>query len=223
LNEQTILAAASALAFAGVWAGLTTQVVKIARRGRQPPRFSRLLQALHAGRFAGWAWSGAAVLGTDPVTGWLLLGTRIPAVALVALTFVQRTTPRPSRWVIVRTAGIATAIVGAIAFAIAMATATPAMSAGIERALTLLLLVCFAVQLLWALPQQVLSAHRQPLGNLRWFQMALAVSYGTMFLYAFVVRADWMQRIMIGIYGLAFLEQLALVFLIERGIRSRSP
>lgn len=222
MNEQTILAAASALAFAGVWAGLAAQVVKIARRGRQPPRFSRLLQSLHAGRFAGWAWSGAAVLGTDPVTGWLLLGTRIPAVALVALTFVQRTTPRPSTWVIVRTASVATAIVGAVAFAIAISTGRwPGGSAAIERALTLLLLVCFAVQLLWALPRQVVSAHRQPLGNLRWFQMALAVSYGTMFLYAFVVRADWMQRIMIGIYGLAFLEQLALVFLIERGIRSR--
>jgi hypothetical protein len=41
-----------------------------------------------------------------------------------------------------------------------------------------------------------------------------------MFLYAFVVRADWIQRIMIGIYGLAFLEQVVLVFLIERGVRS---
>jgi hypothetical protein len=222
VNEQTLLAALSALAFAGVWGGLASQVVKIARRGRQPPRFGALLQALHAGRFASWAWSGAAVLGSDPITGWLLLGTRIPAVALVALTFVQRTTPRPSAWVIVRTAGVATAIVGAVALAIAAsATRWPEGSASIERALTVLVLVCFAVQLFWALPRQVLSAYRQPLGNLRWFQMALAVSYGTMFLYAFVVRADWIQRIMIGIYGLAFLEQVALVFLIERGIRSR--
>ena len=38
LDEQTILAALSALAFAGVWAGLGGQIVKIARRGRQQRR-----------------------------------------------------------------------------------------------------------------------------------------------------------------------------------------
>jgi hypothetical protein len=221
LDGQTILAALSALAFAGVWAGLGAQVLKIARRGRQPPRFSRLLQSLHAGRFASWAWSGAAVLGADPTTGWLLLATRIPAVGLVAVTFLQRTTPRPPALQITGTVGAATAIVGAVAWAIALSVERwPETSPGIERVLTGLVFVCFGVQLLWALPQQILAARRQPLGNLRWFQMALAVSYGSMFLYAFVVRADWIQRIMIGIYGLAFLEQVLLVFLIERGVRS---
>jgi hypothetical protein len=222
LNEQTILAALCALAFAGVWAGLAGQIVKIARRGRQPPRFSRLLQSLHAGRFASWAWSGAAVLGVDPTTGWLLLATRIPAVGLVAVTFLQRTAPRPPALQILKALGVATAVVGAVAWAIALSVERwPEISPGIERVLTGLVLVCFGVQLLWALPQQILAARRHPLGNLRWFQLALAVSYGTMFLYAFVVRADWIQRIMIGIYGLAFLEQVALVFLIERGVRSQ--
>jgi hypothetical protein len=221
LDGQTILAALSALAFAGVWAGMGAQVLKIARRGRQPPRFSRLVQSLHAGRFASWAWSGAAVLGADPMTGWLLLATRIPAVGLVAVTFLQRTTPRPPALQITGTVGAATAIVGAVAWAIALSVERwPETSPGIERGLTGLVFVCFGVQLLWALPQQILAARRQPLGNLRWFQMALAVSYGSMFLYAFVVRADWIQRIMIGIYGLAFLEQVVLVFLIERGVRS---
>ncbi len=219
---QTPLAALSALAFGAVWAGLVGQVVKIARRGRRPPRFGRLLQSLHAGRFASWAWSGAAVLASDPITGWLLIGTRIPAVGLVALTFVQRTTPRPPARRIATTLCATTLAVGAIAWVVAFAVARwPEAARGIEIALTGLVLVCFAVQLLWALPRQIAAARRQPLGNLRWFQVGLAVSYGTMFGYAFVVRADWLQQVMIGIYGLAFLEQAALVFRIERGIRSR--
>lgn len=220
---QPILAGLCGIAFLGVWAGLATQIVKIARRGGRPPGFHPFLQALHGGRFAGWAWTGAAAFSSDPITAWLLLATRVPVVGLVAVTFLQRTAPRPSWRKIVVAAGGAIVGVAGIAWAIAKGmAAAPDATANVELALSAFVLVCFAVQLLWALPQQILAARRQPLGNLRWFQLALLVSYGTTLLYAFSVRAEWIQSIMIGVYGLAFVEQAVLVVLIERGMRARA-
>ena len=44
---------------------------------------------------------------------------------------------------------------------------------------------------------------------------------GTTLLYAFSVRAEWIQWTMTLVYGLAFVEQAVLVFFIERGMRAR--
>ena len=219
---QPLLAALCWLTFVGVWAGLATQIVKIARRGVRPPRFHPLLQALHVGRFAGWAWTGAAAVVTDPITAGLLISTRLPAVALVAITFLQRDTPRPPFVRVAATLLAALAFVGGVGFGIYRAVdRLPAYSGEIEAAIGAFVLTCFAAQLLWALPRQILSAREHPLGNLRWFQMALAASYGTTFVYAFSVRAEWIQWIMIGVYGLAFIEQALLVYWIERGVRAK--
>jgi hypothetical protein len=204
-----------------VWAGLSTQIIKIARRGVQPPRFHPLLQSLHVGRFAGWAWTGAAAIPVDPITAGLLISTRLPAVALVAMTFLQRSTPRPAPARVAAAVLGSLAFVGGVGFAVyAVIEQFPGYSEPIEKALTAFVLTCFATQLLWALPQQILAARHQPLGNLRWFQMALASSYGMTFLYAFAVQAEWIQWIMIGVYGLAFVEQVLLVYFIERGVRA---
>lgn len=219
---QPLLAVFCWLAFLGVWAGLATQILKIARRGVQPPRFHPLLQSLHLGRFAGWAWTGAAAVAVDPITAGLLISTRLPAVALVAMTFLQRSTPRPATGRVLTTVFASLGFVVGIGFAVFRAVDRyPAYTDAIEKGLSAFVLTCFAAQLLWALPRQIVSARRQPLGNLRWFQMALASSYGTTFLYAFAVRAEWIQWIMIGVYGIAFIEQALLVFFIERGIRAR--
>ncbi len=220
-DPQPLLAALCGAAFLAVWAGLATQVVKIVRRGVRPPRFHPVLQALHGGRFAGWAWTGAAAIASDPITAGLLLVTRLPAVGLVAVTFLQRTTPRPSAQRVGAAAGGSVAVVAAIAGAIASLDAGSGAAARIELALSAFVLACFAAQLLWALPIQILAARRQPLGNLRWFQLALLISYGTTLLYAFSVRAEWIQWTMTLVYGLAFVEQAVLVFFIERGMRAR--
>ena len=222
IELQPVLAALCGVSFLAVWAGLATQVVKIARRGVRPPQFHPLLQALHGGRFAGWAWTGAAALAADPITAWLLLATRVPATGLVALTFLQRTTPRPSAGRVAAAGGGSVAFVGVVAWGIAAAAdQRPAVSPRIEVALTAFVLTCFAAQLLWALPRQIAAARRQPLGNLRWFQLALLSSYGTTFAYAFSVRAEWIQWIMLGVYGVAFVEQGMLVLFIERGMRAK--
>ena len=223
---QSLLATVSGLSFVGVWLGLVAQIRKIHARGERPPSFHPLLHGLHAGRFAGWAWTGAATLATDPITGWLLLTTRLPGVALVALTFLQRKTPRFSG----RAAGLVIggsllAVSGVAIWVMALnerlsRDAMPGIGTPLELALSTFVLMCFAVQLLWALPRQIRAAWRQPLGNLRWFQAALLVNYGTHLLYASAVRAEWVQSTMIGVYGVAFAEQAILVFLIERGVRA---
>ncbi len=219
---QPLLAALCGAAFLAVWAGLATQVIKIARRGVRPPRFHPLLQALHGGRFAGWAWTGAAALASDPITAGLLLSTRLPAVGLVAVTFLQRTTPRPDVGRVVAVAGGSVAAAAGVAWAVAaLAEGSPAAAPKIELALSAFVLTCFAAQLLWALPLQIPAARRQPLGNLRWFQLALLASYGTTLIYSFSVRAEWIQSIMTLVYGLALVEQATLVFFIERGMRAR--
>ena len=225
-DAQSLLATLCGVSFVGVWLGLATQVRKIYARGAQPPSFHPLLHGLHAGRFAGWAWTGAAALGTDPITGWLLLTTRLPGVALVALTFLQRRTPRFNGRDAAVVIGLSVALVSGIAIwvlrlnAQMTAAAMPGAGTGLELALSTFVLMCFAVQLLWALPQQIRAAWRRPLGNLRWFQAALLVSYATTLLYSSVVRAEWVQSTMVGVYGLAFVEQAILVFLIERGVRA---
>lgn len=218
---QAALAAVCGISFAGVWAGLAVQVVKIARRGRLPPRFHPLLQALHAGRFVGWAWTGAATLAADPVTGWLLIASRTPATALVALTFLQRKSPRPDRRTAVATVLGTFALVGFGAWAAHALSADAQWATRVEQLLTAFLMLCFAAQLLWALPRQILAARQRPLGNLRWFQFALAASYAATFVYSFFVRAEWVQTIMTAVYGIAFAEQALLVFWIERGVRAK--
>ena len=221
MNElQPFLAALCGASFIAVWVGLATQVIKIARRGVRPPRFHPLLQALHGGRFAGWAWTGAAALAADPITAWLLIATRVPATGLVALTFLQRTTPRPSAGRVAAAGGGSIALVAGVAWVIA-AIGDERLDARIELALTVFVLTCFAAQLLWALPRQIAAARRQPLGNLRWFQLALLASYGTTLAYAFSVRAEWIQGIMLLVYGVAFVEQGMLVFFIERAMRAK--
>ena len=226
-DPQPFLATLAGVSFVGVWVGLATQVRKIHARGARPPSFHPLLHALHAGRFAGWAWTGAAALGSDPVTGWLLLLTRLPAIALVALTFLQRRTPRfrlrDAAWVILVSVG---AVAGISVWVLQVnrrlaEEMMPGLQTGLEVALSTFVLMCFAAQLLWALPQQIRAAWRQPLGNLRWFQFALLVSYATTLVYASFVRAEWIQSTMVAVYGLAFVEQAILVFLIERGVRAR--
>ena len=225
-DAQSLLATLCGASFVGVWLGLATQVRKIYARGARPPSFHPLLHALHAGRFAGWAWTGAAALATDPITGWLLLSTRLPGVALVALTFLQRRTPRFTGRDAAVVIGVSIAVVSGIAVGVRalndrMASdAMPGVGTALELTLSTFVLMCFAVQLFWALPLQIRAAWHQPLGNLRWFQVALLVSYGTTLLYSSVVRAEWVQSTMVGVYGLAFVEQAILVFLIERGVRA---
>ena len=203
--------------FVLVWLGLGTNIRKIARRSANPPSFHPVLNGAHIGRFAGWALLGAATLQVDPWTGGLLLGTRAPAVGLVLVTFLQRRTLRPSQgqlvaW-LVPTLG---SLVAVCAWLALVPPPDPAL-----RLLQGFVLVCFAVQALYGLPVQIAAALRKPLGNLRWFQLALLANYGWMLIYAFWVQQAEVQLLMRAAYGVVFLEQALLVALIERGIRAK--
>jgi len=212
------LASLLALAlFTLVWLGLVKNIRSIARRGRHPPSFHPVLNAAHLGRFAGWALLGAATFRADPWTGAMLIATRAPAVLLVIVTFLQRRVLRPSpgllaRWLLPTAAGLFAACAGLIAF--------PAPAAGV-RALEGLVAVCFAVLALYALPLQLWHARRKPLGNLRWFQLALLANYGCMLFYALWVREERVQLLMRLAYGVVFVEQGLLVLLIERAVHAR--
>ncbi len=83
-------------------------------------------------------------------------------------------------------------------------------------------LLCFAVQVAYALPLQIAMAWHKPLGNLRWFQLALLVNYAFCLVYSHFVKDDLVQLVMRAAYGAVFVEQCVLVFLIERGIRRRA-
>jgi hypothetical protein len=218
--------------FGLVWLGLATSIRKIASRQHHPPSFNVILNAAHLGRFAGWAMVGAVVLRDDFWTGFMLMTTRIPAVALVAVTFLQRRELRPSR---ARVVGTLTPIVallllvcGLIPLADPAVVALPELwgieippAAPISYAANGFVLSCFAIQILYALPQQIWDARDQPLGNLRWFQLSLLANYGYTLLYAALVLDPLVRLVMRGAYGVVFIEQAILVIMIERAIRHR--
>ena len=231
---QPLFAVVGVAAFGFVWLGLAASIRKISRRQQHPPSFSVVLNAAHLGRFAGWAVVGAAVIRTDFWTGFLLLTTRIPAVALIAVTFLQRRQLRPSRaliartvvpavggllllcgWILLREPGAA---ISPVIWRFALPPSTP-----VDYAANGFVLICFAIQIGYALPRQILQARRKPLGNLRWFQLSLLANYGYTLLYSFVVQDELIRSVMRGAYGLVFIEQAILVAMIERAIRRRNP
>ena len=232
LDLQPLLALIGVGVFGLVWLGLATSIRKISRRQQHPPSFSVVLNAAHLGRFAGWALVGAAALRSDFWTGFMLLTTRVPAVALVAVTFLQRRELRPSGTRIARTL---ICVVGGLLllcgwillregdpaivpelFGIDLPPSTPA-----QYAANSFVLACFAIQIGYALPQQIWQARRKPLGNLRWFQLGLLANYGYTLLYSFVVQDALIRVVMRGAYSLVFIEQAILVVIIERAIRQR--
>lgn len=217
LGSQALASLLAVLLFALVWLGLATNIRKIAGRTANPPSFNPLLNAAHLGRFAGWVLLGAATFSVDPWTGAMLMATRTPAVGLVIVTFVQRRVLRPSPRLLAR--WLLPSLGGLLASCAALLFHEPSPLA--VRALEGLVAGCFAVQAFYALPLQIWEARRKPLGNLRWFQLALLANYACMLLYAFWVRDARVQLLMRAAYGVVFLEQLLLVLQIERGVRAR--
>jgi hypothetical protein len=217
--------------FCLVWAGLAINIAKIARRAKHPPSFHPLLGAAHIGRFAGWALVGAATLQEDLITGSLLLVTRVPAVGLVVVTFLQRSECRPSRsrilrWLVPSVGGLIVvctlvAVVGASLPRIAIGGAASALPPAtlLQYGLNAIVALCFAVQLFYGLPLQIAEAVHKPLGNLRWFQLALLANYAYAFVYASFVLDPLVELVMHLAYGIALVEQAILVALIERGVR----
>lgn len=230
---QAVFAIIGIAVFALVWIGLATSIRKISQREANPPSFNLVLNAAHLGRFAGWALVGAAALRVDFWTGLMLLVTRIPAVLLVAVTLLQRRELRPSAKSLFSTLlpvgfGLIAlcsfiAIRGSeptavpIAFGIELPESTP-----VQYATNLFVLACFAVQVSYALPQQILEAREKPLGNLRWFQMSLLANYGYTLMYSFLVQDALVQIVMRGAYSLVFIEQAILVVMIERAIARKN-
>lgn len=219
--------------FALVWLGLATSIRKIASRQHHPPSFNVVLNAAHLGRFAGWALVGAVVLGTDFWTGFMLMTTRIPAVGLVVVTFLQRRELRPSRDRVVRVvipvvSGLAL-LCAIIALAETETVTLPPLwgiaippAAPISYAANGIVVMCFAIQIFFALPQQIWQARSKPLGNLRWFQLSMLANYGYTLLYASLVLDPLVRLVMRGAYSLVFIEQAFLVVMIERAIRTRN-
>ena len=218
-------------AFALVWLGLARNIASIARRDRNPPSFHPVLGASHIGRFASWALVGGATLSTDPWTGVLLLTTRIPAVGLVAVTFLQRRECRPSAQRVAKT--LVPLLAGMILACFAVAKLQPTLpllhpsgalsflppATLLQYGLNAGVLACFGVQILYALPAQIDAAGQKPLGNLRWFQLGLLANYAYALLYAMRVQDSLVALVMIGAYGAVLAEQAVLVTRIERGIR----
>jgi hypothetical protein len=231
MDLHGLLTIAGFAVFGLVWAGLLTNILRIAARETNPPSFSLFLNGTHLGRFAGWALVGAAAFAVDPWTGVLLMTTRIPATLLLVVTFVQRRVLRPPLALLARTVlPVAVALVGLCAALALQPTGdvvtlslagTPLPPATpIAYALNGFVLLCFAVQVFIALPRQIRGAWDKPLGNLRWFQLGLLANYAFSLVYAGFVRDGLVQLAMRLAYGLVFVEQVALVFLIERGIRA---
>jgi len=217
LGSHALASLLAVALFALVWLGLATNIRKIAARTANPPSFSPLLNAAHLGRFAGWALLGAATFSVDPWTGAMLIATRTPAVGLVIVTFVQRRVLRPPARLLVR--WLLPSLGGLLAACTALLVHTPPPPA--VRALEGLVAACFAALACYALPLQIWEARRKPLGNLRWFQLALLANYACMLLYAFWVRDERVQLLMRAAYAVVFVEQLMLVLLIERAVRAR--
>jgi hypothetical protein len=231
MDLHGLLSIAGFAVFGLVWAGLLTNILRIAGRQSNPPSFSLFLNGTHLGRFAGWALVGAAAFQVDPWTGALLMTTRIPGSLLVVVTFVQRKVLRPPPALLART--VVPVGLALLALCAALVTLPPGEKitlsfAGtplppatpVAYALNGFVLLCFAVQVFIALPRQIHGAWHKPLGNLRWFQLGLLANYAFSLLYAGFVRDGLVQLAMRLAYGLVFVEQLALVFLIERGIRA---
>lgn len=203
--------------FSLVWLGLGSNIRKIAGRTANPPSFNPLLNAAHLGRFAGWALLGAATFGADAWTGGMLIATRTPAVGLVVVTFLQRRVLRPSPrllagWLLPTLGGLVLVCAGLIRYP---------PSDWAVRALEWLVAGCFAAQVLYALPLQIWEARRKPLGNLRWFQLALLANYACMLLYTLWVREERVQLLMRVAYGAVFIEQLVFVLQIEHAMGRR--
>jgi hypothetical protein len=231
LSLDSLLTLGGIAAFALVWLGLARNIASIARRDRNPPSFHPVLGAAHIGRFASWALVGGATLSTDPWTGVLLLTTRIPAVGLVAVTFLQRRECRPSARRIART--LVPLLTGMVFACFAVARLQPTLSVVqpsgalsflpaatvLQYVLNAGVLACFAVQILYALPAQIEAAAQKPLGNLRWFQLGLLANYAYALVYAMRVQDSLVAVVMIGAYGAVLAEQALLVTRIERGIR----
>jgi len=231
LGRDGLLTIGGVIAFSGVWFGLARNIADIARRARNPPTFHPLLHSAHLGRFAGWAGVGAATLRNDPWTGLLLLSTRLPATALVAVTFLQRRECRPALSRVVAT--LAPLLLGLSALCtgiywlegrlpVLRPTGTLAFlppATALQYALNGFVVACFAAQILYALPLQIRAALDKPLGNLRWFQLGLLFNYAYTLAYSARVEEALVGRVMAGAYGAALVEQAVLVLLIERGVR----
>ena len=222
---QALLAVASFAVFCLVWLGLATNIAKISRRESHPPTFNLLLNTAHLGRFAGWALVGAVTWQSDPITGGLLLASRLPAVALVGVTLVQRSHRRPSPGLLVRRVGFAVLALGIACFWLVGTPGAAAVQLGplppaapLAYAFHAFVLLCFGVQGLYALPKQILEARSKPLGNLRWFQLALLANYVFTFIYSFWAREPLVAAVMQAAYGVVVVEQALLVALIERAV-----
>jgi hypothetical protein len=222
---QALLAVASFAVFGLVWLGLATNIAKIARRQRHPPSFNLLLNTAHLGRFAGWALVGAITFQSDPITGGLLLASRLPGVALVGVTLVQRSERRPGVGLLLRRVGVGVLLLGMACLWLALAPAGAPMRLGslppaapLAYALHAFVLLCFGVQGLYALPRQIWEARAKPLGNLRWFQLALLANYLFTLVYSYWAREPLVAAVMQAAYGVIVIEQTALVLLIERGV-----
>ncbi|MBW2390113.1 MAG: hypothetical protein JRG89_17030 [Deltaproteobacteria bacterium] len=232
-DPQPLMAMVGVGVFGLVWLGLATSIRKIASRQHHPPSFNVVLNAAHLGRFAGWALVGAVVLRADFWTGFMLITTRIPAVALVAVTFLQRRELRPSRVRIARTlipvVGGLVLLCALIGLSDADAVTLPALwgieipsGAPVSYAANGLVLACFSIQILYALPQQIWQAREKPLGNLRWFQLSMLANYVYTLLYSSLVLDPLVRLVMRGAYSLVLIEQAILVVMIERAIRQRN-
>jgi hypothetical protein len=147
----------------------------------------------------------------------MLMLTRLPAVGLVGVTFLQRKTLRPSTGLLLRWLGPG---LGGLALACGWLALTPPPPLGYEI-LRAYVVACFGVQALIGLPGQIALARHKPLGNLRWFQVSLLVNYAWMLVYAFWVQDAGVALLMRVAYGVVLVEQAALVFYIERGIRAK--
>ncbi|MBW2725626.1 MAG: hypothetical protein JRE71_14685, partial [Deltaproteobacteria bacterium] len=150
-----------------------------------------------------------------------------------AVTFLQRRELRPSRVRITRTlipvVGGLVLLCTLIGLSDADAVTLPALwgieipsGAPVSYAANGLVLACFSIQILYALPQQIWQAREKPLGNLRWFQLSMLANYAYTLLYSSLVLDPLVRLVMRGAYSLVLIEQAILVVMIERAIRQRN-
>lgn len=218
---QGVMAILTAGAFViFVLGGLFLQIRRVwGREADKPlPSFTTGLMVTHLLRFVSWGLLGVVTFAIDPITGTLLIATRIPGVLLIVVIFLQREAAQPDwRTLIYYLCGALGLTFGSGLTVLVLKGAVPE----IERIIWSTVLVVGVYQVLFAYPAQLKKAREEPLGNLSIFQEKLLWYYAISFFYGFFARDSWTAWLMISFYAIVALQQLVLVRVIRPALKSR--
>lgn len=214
---KLVLAVFGACIYMVTMYSLLSNIIKIWKRGQQPPRIGWLILLCTYGRFAGWVLLGACVLDSEPVIAWMLISTRGVGTLLLSFAMLQKVKARPGLGLITRRLipGMGVLVIATVGLS------KDTVGNFCELPLTILVGASFLVYSFLALPSQIAMVKRNgTFGMLRIFQYGMLLNFVASFALGFFSADKGLKMLMVGAYGFSAILQAYFVYLLEQGRRS---